>query len=258
MQSKPHYALLGDGRLARHMRHYLGLLELPCSGWARNGASSFNTHTESDPALRLRATIAPASHVLLLVADDAVADLLRKYPFLHGRTLVHSAGALSLPGVAGAHPLMTFAGRFYSLEQYRQMPFLVEHGFVFSDILPGLPNPHHTVRVEQKALYHALCVMAGNFPQLLWQAASQRFEQQLQVPASVLEPYLRQVLENYLADPQGALTGPLARGDRQTVARNLAALEHDPLAGLYQAFVDAYQPAAGLACSQRAAQEQQR
>ena len=120
MQHKPHYALLGDGRLARHMRHYLGLLGLPCSGWARNGASPFNTHTGSDPAARLRATIDPASHVLLLVADDAVAELLRKYPFLHAHTLVHCAGALSLPGVAGAHPLMTFAGPFYTLEQYRQ------------------------------------------------------------------------------------------------------------------------------------------
>lgn len=236
----PHYALLGDGRLARHMRHYLGLLQLPCTLWARNAASEFNSYTHPEPAERLRGTIAPATHVVLLVSDAAIPELLRKYPFLHSRTLVHCAGALSLPGVAGAHPLMTFSGQLYSCEQYREIPFLVEQGYRFEDVLPGLPNSHHAVRVEHKALYHALCVMAGNFPQMLWQAVSQRFDAQLQVPPAVLEPYLRQVLANFLADPEGALTGPMARGDEPTVNRNLKALEQDPLASLYRAFGDLY------------------
>ena len=84
-----HYAILGDGRLARHMRHYLELLGQACSGWSRNAASPFNSHHESDASMRLRHTIAPASHVLLLVSDDALGPLLRQYPVLHGRRLVH-------------------------------------------------------------------------------------------------------------------------------------------------------------------------
>jgi len=231
-----HYAILGDGRLARHMHHYLGLLGQPCSGWARNPASSCNSHTFADSELRLRRTIEPSSHVLLLVSDDAIAPLVRKYPFLHGHTLIHCAGALSLPGIAGAHPLMTFSQSLYALEQYQAIPFLVESGHDFTALFPALSNPHHTVPVEQKALYHALCVMAGNFPQILWQAVARRFEDTLDVPSTVLEPYLRQVVSNFLADPDGALTGPLARGDAQTIARNLEALRGDPLRALYRAF----------------------
>ena len=232
-----HYAILGDGRLARHMRHYLGLLGQACSGWSRNAASAFNSHHEPDAAARLRRTIAPASHVLLLVADDALGPLLRQYPLLHGRRLVHCAGALSLPGVAGVHPLMTFAEPLYGLEQYRRIPFLVEAGHDFNALFPALPNPHHVVAVEDKALYHALCVMAGNFPQLLWQQVSERFADRLGVPATVLQPYLEQVLANFIAQPGRALTGPLARGDQRTVARNLQALDGDPLQAVYRAFV---------------------
>jgi hypothetical protein len=133
---------------------------------------------------------------------------------------------------------MTFGNELQELDHYRAIPFLVEDGCRFEDLLPGLPNPSHSLRTEQKALYHALCVMAGNFPQLLWQAAGRRLGEQLRLPQAVLEPYLRQTLENHLRDPEGALTGPLARGDEGTMARNLAALGDDPLADLYRAFQD--------------------
>lgn len=240
-----HYAILGDGRLARHMRHYLGLLGLPCSGWGRNPASPFNSHHDNDPAARLDRTLESATHVLLLVADDAIADLVRRYPVLRRHRLMHCAGAVSLPGIAGAHPLMTFADGLYTLEQYRRIPFLVESGHRFDELFPGLPNPHHTVPVERKALYHALCVAAGNFPQILWRSVADRLRGELDIPVEVLEPYLRQNLENWLADPDGGLTGPLARGDAHTVARNLAALNGDPLQALYAAFADFHELASG-------------
>lgn len=235
-----HYAILGDGRLARHLHAYLALLDIPHSGWARNPASPCNSSAHPDAARRLDITLIHASHVLLLVSDDALAPLLRRYPQLHSRTLVHCAGALSLPGVAGAHPLMTFGREPYDLERYRRIPFLIESGHVFDEVLPGLPNPHHTVNTGDKALYHALCVIAGNFPQLLWQAVAQRFEHRLDLPTEVLRPYLQQTLENFLSDPGGALTGPLARDDRRTVQRNLTALGDDALAGVYESMEQLY------------------
>ena len=105
-----HYALLGGGRLARHMRHYLSLLHLPVSGWARDPKSALNSHAIDDARTRLRTTIERASHVLVLVSDAAIPEVIRSYPFLRGKTLVHCAGARSFPGIAGAHPLMTFRG----------------------------------------------------------------------------------------------------------------------------------------------------
>lgn len=237
MKEAGHYALLGDGRLARHLRHYLQLEGHACSGWARNPRSDFNSHAHTDAEARLRATVAPASHVILAVADDALAPLLKRYPFLHQHRLIHCAGALSLPGVAGAHPLMTFGAELYELEDYRAIPFMVEAGHDFASLFPGLPNPHHAIAAEDKAEYHALCVMAGNFPQVLWRAVGGRLADGPGVPREALAAYLGRALENFLADPEGALTGPLARGDNATLERNLAALGQDPLAELYRSFV---------------------
>ena len=233
----PHYALLGGGRLARHMRHYLSTLQLPVSGWARDRQSELNTHAIDDPQMRLRATIEPASHVLLLVSDMAIPAVVSQYPFLNGKTLVHCAGALSFPGIAGAHPLMTFGDSLYEPEQYRQVPFVVDKGRRFDELLPGLPNPHFEIAPEHKALYHALCVMAGNFSQILWAAVVARFER-MGLRAAILDPYLRQVTENFIAARGSALTGPLSRGDCATIERNLSALSNDRLQGLFRAFLE--------------------
>lgn len=238
MKTNPHYALLGGGRVARHLRHYLQLEDLPVTGWARDNRSTLNSFDDPDPERRLRATVAKATHVLLLVSDDAIAPLLRRYAFLHGHELVHCAGAISLPGVAGAHPLMTFGRDLYDRDAYRRIPFVVEAGHRFTDLFPGLENPHHAIAPEQKALYHALCVTAGNFPQLLWQAVGERLERDLGIPADVLGAYLQQSLSNALADPDGALTGPLARGDTATIGRNLSALGPGGLQELYRAFME--------------------
>lgn len=235
-----HYAIIGGGRLARHMGHYLSLLGQPWSGWARDPASPLNTHDISNARKRLEAAIKPASHVLLLVSDKAIMPVVKKYPFLHGKILVHCAGAISLPGIAGAHPLMTFAEEMYSLEDYQRIPFMVESGYCFTELFPDLSNPSHPISVEQKALYHALCVMAGNFPQLLWREVTRKLNDELSLPAEVLQPYLAKILDNFKRAPDVALTGPLVRGDRQTIERNISALDGDPLQLLYHGFVDLY------------------
>jgi 2-dehydropantoate 2-reductase len=232
----PHYALLGGGRLARHLQHYLSLLNLPVSGWARDSKSALNSHAIEDPRKRLRATIEPASHVLLLISDSAIPEVVGRYPFLRTKTLVHCAGAVSFPGIGGAHPLMTFGDSLYGLAQYRRLPFIVESGHRFDELLPGLPNPHFEIALGHKARYHALCVMAGNFTQMLWQAVAARFDD-MDLPAAALAPYLRQVTENFIVARGSAMTGPLSRGDGETVESNLGGLAGDELQGLYRAYL---------------------
>lgn len=231
------FAILGGGRLARHMRHYFSLLGLPHTYWARKPSERLNSHPQGDTAERLHAAVESASHVLLLVSDAAIAGLVRRYPVLQRKTLVHCSGALALPGVAGAHPLMTFGNDLYGLEEYRRIPFMVDSGHRFVDLLPGLPNPAYEIPLEHKARYHALCVMAGNFSQILWHSVARRFDE-LGLPSETLAPYLQRVVGNFVADPERALTGPLSRGDWQTVERNLQALGDDPLGALYHAFLD--------------------
>jgi len=235
------YAIVGGGRLARHFSEYFRLLEVPHTNWARDHRSPLNTFTQTDKEKRLRETVRSTDRVLLLVSDDAIAALLKQYPFLHEKQLIHCSGASSFPGIAGAHPLMTFADSLYDLDTYQSVPFVCETGQDFSELFPALPNPHFVISVEDKARYHAMCVMAGNFSQVLWKGVSDRFEQQLELPAGSLHPYLSQVADNFIQAPESALTGPLSRNDQHTIERNIHSLEGDSLQDLYHAFVHFYQ-----------------
>ena len=66
---------------------------------------------------------------------------------------------------------------------------------------------------------------------------ARRFEE-LGLPADMLSPYLGQVVRNFVDTPDTALTGPLVRGDWQTIERNLQSLEGDSLQPLYRAFLE--------------------
>ncbi len=182
-----------------------------------------------------------ADTLLLAISDDALEPFLAAHPTLARKTCVHFSGSRTVPGAHGLHPLMTFGPKPYSREAYRAIPFVGEQGgLAFSEVFPSLPNPSWAIDPRDKARYHALCVLAGNFPTLLWAKAFEAFEAQLDLPRAILAPYLEQTLRNTLESGGTALTGPLARGDRGTVARNLDALDGDPYAAVYRAFARAH------------------
>lgn len=226
------YALLGSGRVARHLHYYLESLNLPVALWSRNGDPKFNTHSEIAPAERLARTILPASHILIAVSDQA----LPQFAGIGGetRTHVHFSGTANVEGIEPAHPLMTFGENLETLDWYRKIPFIIEEGRTFSEILPGLPNPHYSLPREQRPLYHALCSLAGNSTFLLWKQIGDEFETTLGLPRSLLSPFLHQVVANSSKYSETNFTGPVARGDWGTVKKHLETLNEKP--GLRRAY----------------------
>lgn len=225
---KPTYGIVGRGRLARHMAQYLELESQTVATWHR-GLSCTPAEALGD-----------ARFILLAIRDDALDPFLAEEPALAALNVVHFSGSRTVTGATGMHPLMTFGPETYDLKTYRAIPFITERGgLAFQDVFPALTNLSLAIDPEQKPLYHALCVMAGNFPTLLWAKAFKSFEQELGLPREVLAPYLARTLENTLASGGSALTGPLVRGDRGTVQSNLEALGSDPFAEIYRAFARA-------------------
>lgn len=112
---------------------------------------------------------------------------------------------------------------------------------VLQKFLSLLPNPKYYLHPEKKALYHAWCVMGGNFPVLLWSRMQTGF-QQLGLDPQISEVYLQQVFQNFVQNPTGALTGPLARKDHQTISKNLLALAQMPEAHIYESFLKVFYP----------------
>ena len=241
-KSKNHrYALLGSGRLARHLAYYFKTEGLEANTWARRPDPAFNDVDISayhDARTRLEATIEPCTHVLILISDDAIEPFIRQHEFLRRKILVHCSGSLSLDEAQGVHPLMTFSHELYAPEVYRHIPFVTDsNGPGFADLFPRLPNPSYELAREKKALYHAYCVACGNFTALLWEKVFQAFEVELGLPKTVLLPYMDRVFAN-LRSANGVVTGPLAREDRETIQRNLMALDGKPLQDLYNAFLE--------------------
>lgn len=99
-----------------------------------------------------------------------------------------------------------------------------------------------------RAAYHAAASMASNFLVVL-EAAAERLAATAGVERDLLLPLVRATVEHWAAlGPEGALTGPIARGDEATVARHRDAIaERTPeQLELYDALAAATR---ALACS---------
>jgi predicted short-subunit dehydrogenase-like oxidoreductase (DUF2520 family) len=86
---------------------------------------------------------------------------------------------------------------------------------------------------DRRALYHAGAAIASNFLVTLYRAAAELFER-ADAPPAALIPLIERTIENGFE-----LTGPIARGDWETVDRHLAALDGDELEPLYRALAEA-------------------
>jgi predicted short-subunit dehydrogenase-like oxidoreductase (DUF2520 family) len=76
---------------------------------------------------------------------------------------------------------------------------------------------------DDRAAYHAAASMASNFLITL-ELAAERLAASAGVPRDALAPLVRQTVENWAARGSAALTGPIARGDTDTVARQRDAI----------------------------------
>ncbi|MBV9575404.1 MAG: DUF2520 domain-containing protein [Gammaproteobacteria bacterium] len=230
MRQVPHFLLIGNGRVARHFQHYFKLLSL-----------SFETWHRQEPLADLYQKAATASHILLLISDKAIPTFIEQHLKNTQAYRIHFSGSLVTDLAFGAHPLMTFNTELYELKCYQSLSFVLDHDAPdFSALLPGLANASVRLHTSLKPKYHAFCVLSGNFSCLLWQKFFSSLEQEFHIPPAMAYPYLFQITQNISVNPNTALTGPLVRNDKETIEKNLMALQADPFQKIYQSFVDCY------------------
>jgi predicted short-subunit dehydrogenase-like oxidoreductase (DUF2520 family) len=201
------------------------------------------THLSGAPVLLPEDIVAAADLVLLTVPDDALSGLVRGLVAtdapLTGRMLAHASGLHGLavlePAVErGAlplalHPVMTFTGRPDDADRLA--------GITFGVTAPAALRPAAEVLVmemggepvfiaeEDRGLYHAALAGAANhLVTQVVQAADLLTMAGVGQPSRMLGPLLSTALDNALRLGDAALTGPVARGDAETVAGHLNAL----------------------------------
>lgn len=258
----PPVAVVGAGAagtvLARRLRAHGYPVAAVISRTAAKAAALARLVEAPTASSRLEDLPATARLVLLCVPDDVVADVaaaLARVPHPWEQSLAaHAAGALPAAVLRplaerGAHalafhPLQTLRpdggpevldGVFVGLEGE---PPAVAAGI---ELATRLGLRYLVLQAEDKPRYHLAASMASNFLVTLV-AAVQRVTTSLgldrQTGLEVLEPLLQGTLENLARHgPEDALTGPVVRGDLETLRQHAAALRrHLPeLVPLYAA-----------------------
>jgi predicted short-subunit dehydrogenase-like oxidoreductase (DUF2520 family) len=187
--------------------------------------------------------------VLLTVPDDALPGLISGLAAtgapVAGRMLAHASGRYGVGVLDPAtrlgalplalHPVMTFTGRSDDVDRLT--------GTCFGVTAPdGLRPAAEALVIEMggepvfiaeqdRDLYHAALAGAANhLITLVAQAADLLRAAGVPDPARLLEPLLSASLDNALRFGDAGLTGPVARGDAETVVAHVRALEATPSA----------------------------
>jgi predicted short-subunit dehydrogenase-like oxidoreductase (DUF2520 family) len=246
-------ALIGSGNLAQALGPALRSAGYRISMVAGRSAAASQKRAAAlarslgASAVRLEDAGPQADIVWLCHTDDALAQTARRLagnPGWKSKIVFHSSGALTSDVLAplqraGAHtaslhPMMTFVPG--TTPRMKDVPFAVEGGrkavTVAREIAARLGAKVFTIGKRNKVLYHAL----GSFSspmivatlvtaERVGQAAGLSREQ----TRAFIGPILEQTLDNYRKrGAAAAYSGPIKRGDLETVRRHLRDLKRVP------------------------------
>ena len=188
--------------------------------------------------------VARASDLLLLtVPDDMLSNvvtMLSASGAIHaGQVVVHTSGRHGLAVLEPAravgartvalHPAMTFTGTEVDLPRLTGCVFGVTAGeddrALAESLVADLGGTPMWVREDHRTLYHAgLAHGANHLVTLVAEAMEILSAAGAADPAATLRPLLTAALDNALEDGDAALTGPIVRGDVETVRAHVADL----------------------------------
>lgn len=251
---KPEIDIIGDGRIGRALALAFGRKWTPVTR-----IISRTTDREAVGSLLprpLRGDDVMLGTVIIAVRDSqieiAVADL--KAQLRPGCIVLHTSGSRSSEVLAplresGAfvgsmHPLVSVSDPTEGAESLSAGYFCIEGDekacIMARELVEILRGRSFTIAPDKKALYHAAAVMSAGHIAALFSGSVELLTEcgvSREEARKVLAPLVASTaanLEKYT--PEGALTGPFARGDRGTVERNLTAIRnsaHPELAEIY-------------------------
>ena len=222
-------------------------------------SSPLSTHIKAEDYIDLscETTHRQADLIILTVPDNRINEAAQNaLKFSHSGTIaVHTSGTFdssclkilkkkNLP-VAAWHPLQTFTQSFLPKQHWQGITTTFEGSQkalpAIKELCSHLGCELLPLSKEQKTALHLAAVITANFIPALFSAGSALLQKQgitWEQAQKLLIPLMRQSLNNIAGNPPGsALSGPLQRGDLETLQKHLAFLkENEPpqLAELYR------------------------
>ncbi|HEX2417915.1 MAG TPA: DUF2520 domain-containing protein [Micromonosporaceae bacterium] len=184
-----------------------------------------------------------ADLLLLAVPDDTLSDLVaglvRTAAVRPGQIVFHTSGAhgvvvLAPATQAGAfclalHPVMTFTGRPEDLDRIGGISYGItappELRPVAESLVVEMGGEPEWLAETDRPLYHAALAHGANHLTTLINEAIELLRQAgVAHPERMIAPLLSAAVDNALRLGDGALTGPVVRGDARTVVSHLETL----------------------------------
>ena len=189
---------------------------------------------------------ATADLVWFCLPDAVISRVASQFRDLKIKIAFHSSGVLTGDAlqtlrdqgaaVASVHPLMTFVSG--SIPSLAEVPFAVEGDEaavrVAFSVARNLGGSPFRIQKQNKVAYHAFATMICPLLVSLLAAAESTAELSnlsRRTARHRMMAIIRQTLTNYVnLGPQKAFSGPIVRGDTQTIDQHLKALSKAPAA----------------------------
>jgi predicted short-subunit dehydrogenase-like oxidoreductase (DUF2520 family) len=237
--------IFGAGRAGRSLARALRAGGVQIVGLHGRHANSDENITAGAPPKSLGA----ATCVLVTVRDaqlDGALTTLAAASLGAKAVVLHASGSADPNGLArlraDGHPCGTFHP-LVALSDPAQAPQILRGAWVGVDgdeaartVAERLASAvgAHVLHIppDEKARYHAAAVFASNFPTILMCLAEELLHE-IGIPPEVARKALHPLFASAVENLRGgggasALTGPIVRGDADTVARHLVALRAHP------------------------------
>ncbi len=201
------------------------------------------------------------------MGDDQIGPVcaqLSQAVALKGSVMFHCSGAKAATELQAAAQAGAFTASVHPIRSFADPAYVAAH---FTDTFCGTEGDPRALAIlgpalsaigaravpldaSAKTVYHAASVFASNYLVTVLDAALRAYQAagiDEEVARQLAAPLASETLANVLRmGPAAALTGPIARGDVATVARQQAALAawHAPTGALYEALAEATMPLA--------------
>lgn len=247
-------AIIGAGRLGASLGYSLsqkGYTIRAVSTQAQHSAEESSQLIGQGSPLTDNARAAHLARIIILsVPDDDIPRVVKelagqeldwegKLVFhcsgLHPSSLLlelESKGALT----ASVHPNQSFPRKLKDADAFQGVYFALEGGeqarALAEKIVRDLGGHPFEIKADDKPVYHAACSIASNFFVALLDVAVSLLQQcglEPNTGRDILLPLVEGTLQNVKKlNTSGALSGPIVRGDHESIKNHLEALEKFP------------------------------
>ena len=231
---------IGAGKVGCSLGKYFVNTGIDVAGYFCKNTTSLEFATEFTNTKKFETaqSLTDASDIIFLTVPDSQIAVVYESIKTNEKIFVHCSGALSstvfYDNIYGysLHPFMAINDKRCSYKQLGTANFTLEGNEEKIHLIKNLVknNEVYIISAENKPLYHASAVFASNFSVALGAIATEL----LQKSGFTNTDIIFDIMENNIKNMKSSgiinsLTGPVARGDIDTIKKHMSVLHSDEL-----------------------------